>query len=122
MFEDVPGRLIGGALWGLGAGLVLRIIKADNRSQAGAGLRPVARTLVKGYVVASDRVRGLTAEARESLGDLYAEAQAERHTVGPDPSGGLEGNAGPGSSPTAAERRAGRRTRTRAASQAAMES
>ena len=51
----------------VGAGLVL-----------GRGLRPVAKGAFRGYMAASDRVREFTAEASESLQDLYAEAKAER--------------------------------------------
>ena len=83
MFEEIPGRLISGALWGLGAGLVLRVVGGPTGEPRGeTAVRPLAKSLVKGYVVASERVRGLTAEARESLGDIYAEAQAERQSAG----------------------------------------
>lgn len=79
MFEDIPGRLIGGALWGLGAGIVLRLINGNNQeSQTANVVKPLTRTLVKGYVLAADGLSRLTAEARETLTDLYAEAQAER--------------------------------------------
>jgi DNA replicative helicase MCM subunit Mcm2 (Cdc46/Mcm family) len=73
MFENVFGRLINGAIWGAGAGLALSIIQAG-----GTGLRPVAKNLVKAYVSTSDRVQEMTAEARETLEDLYAEVQSER--------------------------------------------
>jgi hypothetical protein len=73
MLEGMIGRLISGALWGAGASAVLSVTKRD-----GNGLRPLARTLMKGYVVAADRVGEVVAEARESLNDLYEEARAER--------------------------------------------
>ncbi len=92
MFEDIPGRLIGGAMWGLGAGIVLRLVNNKNSANVVSEprvesprtnpIRPVAKTLIKGYVLAADGVSRLTAEARETLGDLYAEAQADgQHTA-----------------------------------------
>jgi hypothetical protein len=73
MLGRMIGRLIAGALWGAGASAVLSATRRD-----GDGLRPLARTLVKGYVVAADRVGEVVAEARESLTDLYEEARTER--------------------------------------------
>lgn len=72
MLEGMIGRLISGALWGAGASAVLTVTKRN-----GNGVRPLARTLMKGYVAAADRVGEAVAEARESLNDLYAEARAE---------------------------------------------
>ncbi len=77
MFENMLGRLLNGAVWGLGAGLIVTLTR-----EGGAGLRPVVKNLMKAYVVASDRVQELTAEAREGLDDLYAEVKAEQQ--GPD--------------------------------------
>ncbi len=118
MFEDVAGRLISGALWGLGAGIVLKVMQRGERRQP--GLRPVAKTLVKGYVVASDRVRGLAAEAREGLGDLYAEAQAEHQAAEgaePDTEAGAEGAAASATNGATGDRHTARRSRTRASAQ-----
>jgi hypothetical protein len=82
MFEDVPGRLISGALWGLGAGLALSLIRGregeQRRGTAGTAARPLAKSVMKGYVATADRVKQWTAEARENLEDIYAEVQAER--------------------------------------------
>ncbi len=82
MFEDVPGRLISGALWGLGAGLALSLIRGSEgerrRAPTGNAARPLAKTVMKGYVAAADRMKQWTAEARENLEDIYAEVQAER--------------------------------------------
>lgn len=74
MFESVLGRLVNGALWGLGAGLALTLLRTGE-----PGLRPVVKSAVKVYLTAAERVQELTAEARESLEDLYAEVQAEQH-------------------------------------------
>jgi hypothetical protein len=43
----------------------------------------VARAFMHAYVVASDKVREVTAEARESVEDMYAEAQADRRNTAP---------------------------------------
>jgi hypothetical protein len=72
MFEGMLGRLVNGALWGVGAGVAMSLVRG------GPGMRPVAKALIKAYVAATDRVQEMTAEARESLDDLYAEARAEQ--------------------------------------------
>ncbi len=61
-----PGRILGIGL-ALGAGVLI-----------GRGMRPVAKGAVKGYMSLADRMKEYTAEARESLEDLYHEAKAER--------------------------------------------
>jgi Protein of unknown function (DUF5132) len=71
--EGILGPLAGGALWGLGAGVVLGAWRGT-----GTGLRPVAKSAIKAYLAAAERVRETAAEAREGLDDLYAEARAER--------------------------------------------
>ena len=76
MFEGLLGRLVGGALWGLGAGVALNLARGGGPE----ALRPAAKSLMKAYVAISERVQETTAEARESLEDLFAEAQAERST------------------------------------------
>jgi hypothetical protein len=73
MLGRMIGRVISGALWGAGASAVLSATRRE-----GNGLRPLARTLMKGYVAAADRVGEVVAEARESLSDLYEEARVER--------------------------------------------
>jgi len=73
MFEDAVGRLIGGALWGLGAGVALAVVRGG-----GAGARPVAKSLMKAYVVVADRLQETVAEARETIDDVRAEVQSER--------------------------------------------
>ena len=82
MLDDVldsvagtPGRVLGLGL-ALGAGIVL-----------GRGLRPVAKTVLRGFISVAETVKEASAEAGESLQDLYAEAKAEHEqaTVGPQP-------------------------------------
>jgi hypothetical protein len=72
MFDDIfdavggtPGRVVGLGL-ALGAGVML-----------GRGVRPVARAALRGWFNVADRVREYTAEASESMQDLYAEARSE---------------------------------------------
>jgi Protein of unknown function (DUF5132) len=56
------------------------------------GARPLAKTLVKGYLVMADAVSEVVAEAGEQLSDLVAEVRAEREaaaetaTTAPGPS------------------------------------
>jgi Protein of unknown function (DUF5132) len=50
-----------------------------------AGVRPVAKTLIKGGVYVYGTARGMVAEAGEQLGDLVAEAHAELTTSTPAP-------------------------------------
>jgi hypothetical protein len=77
MFEDTIGRVVSGALWGAGAAAAMSLVR-----RRGDGLRPVAKTVVKGYLDVADRLSEITAEARETLGDIYAEARAERSEHG----------------------------------------
>lgn len=74
MFEGMLGRLVGGALWGLGAGVALNLMRGGGAP----GIRPAAKSLMGAYVAISERLQEATAEARETLDDLYAEARAER--------------------------------------------
>jgi hypothetical protein len=46
---------------------------------AGRRLRPVAKLMMKGYVA----VEGAAGQARRDIGDLYAEARAERQPATP---------------------------------------
>lgn len=46
--------------------------------------RPLAKTLIKGYLVLADTIKEFAAEAGEQVGDLVAEVKAERAaTVSP---------------------------------------
>jgi hypothetical protein len=42
-----------------------------------AGIRPVAKTLVKGGILVYDKAREVVAEAGEQMGDLVAEVRSE---------------------------------------------
>ncbi len=61
----LPGRLLGIGLL-VGAGVVL-----------GRGVRPAAKGVIRGYLSVAERAKEWSAEAGESLQDLYAEARAE---------------------------------------------
>jgi hypothetical protein len=73
VFEYALGRLVGGALWGLGAGVAIAV--ARNGSD---GLRDVARGAIRTYLNVADRVQETTAEMREGFEDIAAEVRAER--------------------------------------------
>ncbi|MBV9581263.1 MAG: DUF5132 domain-containing protein [Chloroflexi bacterium] len=73
MFEDALGRLVAGALWGVGAGVVIAVTRGG-----GEGVRDIARGAIKGYLAVADRVQEASAEMREGFEDLAAEARAER--------------------------------------------
>lgn len=81
MLEDAFGRLVSGALWGLGAGVVVTLTR-----DGAPGLRSATRGLIKGYLAVSDRVQTATAEVRESFDDLAAEARSERQSTPPETS------------------------------------
>jgi hypothetical protein len=42
--------------------------------------RPLAKTLIKGYLVLADTIKEFAAEAGEQVSDLVAEVKAERQT------------------------------------------
>jgi len=43
--------------------------------------RPLAKSLIKGYLVLADTIEEFAAEAGEQIGDLVAEVKAERATT-----------------------------------------
>ena len=69
--------LLGGAGWGLGVGAALGVV-----SLAGQGLRPLAQAAVQLGMTAGPRVQEWTAETREHVEDLVAEARAEQGSLG----------------------------------------
>ncbi|MBV9175342.1 MAG: DUF5132 domain-containing protein [Chloroflexi bacterium] len=70
--EEFLDSVTGGAIWGVGFGLALAAVQT-----AGSGLRPVAKGSVRGALQIGDWFRNMTAEGRETLQDVYAEARAE---------------------------------------------
>ncbi|MBV8718259.1 MAG: DUF5132 domain-containing protein [Chloroflexi bacterium] len=81
--EEFLDAVTGGAIWGVGFGLALAAVQT-----AGSGLRPVAKGGVRGALHVGDWLRNVTAEGRETLQDVYAEARAE---VDADRSAGAAG-------------------------------
>jgi hypothetical protein len=71
--ESLGGSLVSNLL--LGAAVV--IIAPIAAPAVVAGMRPVAKTLVKGGVLVYDTAREMVAEAGEQMGGLVAEARAE---------------------------------------------
>jgi hypothetical protein len=61
-------------LVGVGVALVAPILVPA----AATGVRPLAKTLIKGGLAVAETVQEFVAEAGEQLSDLVAEAQAER--------------------------------------------
>jgi hypothetical protein len=86
---------------------------AGGAAAAGAGVRPLAKSLMRAYAAVEERVRETAAEARESLEDLYAEVRAERDTA-EEPGEGGEAAAEGGEAGTDGKARA-RRRRVKAA-------
>ncbi len=76
-----PGRILGIGL-ALGAGVLI-----------GRGMRPVAKGAIRGYMSVADRLKAYTAEAGESLQDLYHEAKSERDQAVGEAAQPGEGNA-----------------------------
>ena len=71
-----------GAIWGVGFGLGAAAVRT-----AAVALKPVARSAVKGTLAAGNWVKSASEESRESLQDLYHEAQAEREHGTGQPAG-----------------------------------
>ncbi len=70
MLDDVLEFASGG--WGIGTAVVVGVGLLAVR-----GGRPLAKGLIRGYLTATDTVRGWTANAVEQAQDLYAESRAE---------------------------------------------
>jgi len=69
----IESELIPGILIGAGAILLGRIFPS-----VAAGLRPVAKSVIRAGMVMTDKAREVAAETGEQMRDLVAEAQAER--------------------------------------------
>jgi Protein of unknown function (DUF5132) len=74
LFDDVLKGWGPSVLIGVGVALAAPILLPA----AATGARPLAKTLIKGYLVVADTIQEVIAEAGEQLSDLVAEAQAER--------------------------------------------
>ena len=73
MFEDALGRLVGGALWGVGAGVIVTLARGG-----GEGVRDMTMGLMKASLAVTDRIQEATSELRENFDDLAAEVRSER--------------------------------------------
>jgi uncharacterized protein DUF5132 len=74
LFDDVVKGWGPSILIGVGLALAVPIILPA----IGAVARPLAKELIKGYLMFADKVKEMAAEAGEQLSDVVAEVQAER--------------------------------------------
>ena len=74
--ESLGGSLISNLLIGAAAIVLAPIVVPAVL----AGMRPVAKTLVKGGVMVYDKTREMVAEVGEQMGDIMAEARSELTT------------------------------------------
>ncbi len=74
LLEDGLKGMMPNVLIGVGIALAAPILLPATA----AGIRPLAKTLVKGYLAVADSAKEMFAEAGEQLSDLVAEARAER--------------------------------------------
>jgi len=74
LFEDGLSGSTKGILVVLGVVLAAPIVLPAVASVS----RPLAKTLIKGYLALTDMVKEFSAEAQEQVGDLVAEVKAER--------------------------------------------
>jgi DNA uptake protein ComE-like DNA-binding protein len=75
--DELIERLGGATGAGVGAGLAALLLVPRVARPLGRGLRSVAKGVIKGYLVLSERTRSAVAEAGEELQQLYTEAQEE---------------------------------------------
>lgn len=73
LLDDALKGWVPGVLIGAGIALAAPILLPE----AAAGVRPLAKALIKGYLAVADAVKEVVAEAGEQLSDLVAEAKAE---------------------------------------------
>ena len=73
MLDGVTKGWGGGLLIGVGAALAAPVILPA----AGAVVRPVAKGLIWGALLAGDKLKELFAETREQMNDLVAEVRSE---------------------------------------------
>ena len=71
--ESLGGSLMSNVLIGAAAIVLAPIVVPAVL----AGMRPVAKTLVKGGVMVYDKTREMVADVGEQMGDIVAEARSE---------------------------------------------
>jgi hypothetical protein len=74
LFDDGLKGPTGSILVILGVALAAPIVLPAVASVS----RPLAKTLIRGYLALADSVKEFAAEAQEQVGDLVAEVKAER--------------------------------------------
>jgi hypothetical protein len=74
LFEDGLKGSTGSILVILGVALAAPIVLPAVASIS----RPLAKTLIRGYLALADTIKEFTAEAQEQVSDLMAEVKAER--------------------------------------------
>jgi esterase/lipase len=74
LFDDGLKGPTGSILVILGVALAAPIVLPAVASVS----RPLAKTLIRGYLTLADTVKEFTAEAQEQVSDLMAEVKAER--------------------------------------------
>jgi hypothetical protein len=87
LWDDMLKGGLPGVLVGVGVALVAPVLLPA----AAAGVRPLAKTLIKGGLIVAETVREVVAEAGEQLSDLVAEVQeegADAATAPPTETGG----------------------------------
>src|SRR5205823_6163270 len=75
LISDLIEGMLEGIGWATGVAVVLGVAAVGARRDS-----PLVKEIMKGYMLVSDRVKELVAEAGEQMSDLYAEAKAEYET------------------------------------------
>jgi hypothetical protein len=78
LITDLVDGVLEGTGWAAGVAIVLGVAAASSRQGS-----PLVKSVMKGFLIASDRVKELVAEAGEQMADLYAEAKAEYEAGSP---------------------------------------
>jgi hypothetical protein len=81
LLDDMLKGGLPGVLVGVGVALVAPVLLPA----AATGVRPLAKTLIKGGLIVVETVREVVAEAGEQLSDLVAEVQEERTSSATEP-------------------------------------
>jgi hypothetical protein len=79
--DEFLDAVTGGFIWGTGFTLGMMAVRS-----AGTTWRPIARRTMRGAAAAGSWMRSAADESRETLQDMYAEAQAERQAATPQTS------------------------------------
>jgi hypothetical protein len=81
--HSLPGVVIGALATAVLLPLVggVTAVQADRPNNGRRRANPLMKAAVRGYVTLTDRVKEMTAEAREQLQDLAAEVRDERRRL-----------------------------------------